>query len=99
PVLCGAGERAASRPLLDPGELMPVSPAPRETAMVLYTSGSTGRPKGVPLSHDGQLWAVRSRVAAAKDLAAQRFVVAAPLFHMNGLGTRNVALARHATTR
>src|SRR2546427_4729934 len=37
--------------LLDPGELMPVRPALRETAMVLYTSGSTGRPKGVPLSH------------------------------------------------
>ena len=85
------------RALLDPGELMPVRPAPRETAMVLYTSGSTGRPKGVPLSHDGQLWAVRSRVAAARDLAAQRFLVAAPLFHMNGLGTSKVALAGHAT--
>jgi len=85
------------RALLDPGELMPVRPAPRETAMVLYTSGSTGRPKGVPLSHDGQLWAVRSRVAAARNLAAQRFLVAAPLFHMNGLGTSKVALAGHAT--
>ncbi len=85
------------RALLDPGELMPVRPAPRETAMVLYTSGSTGRPKGVPLSHDGQLWTVRSRVAAARDLAAQRFLVAAPLFHMNGLGTSKFALAGHAT--
>jgi len=52
---------------IDPGDLAPVRPGPRETAMVLYTSGSTGRPKGVPLSHDGQLWAVRSRVAAAKE--------------------------------
>lgn len=42
-------------------------PAARETAMVLYTSGSTGRPKGVPLSHDGHLWAVRSRVAAGSQ--------------------------------
>jgi acyl-CoA synthetase (AMP-forming)/AMP-acid ligase II len=83
--------------LLDPGELMPVRPAPRETAMVLYTSGSTGRPKGVPLSHHGQLWAVRSRVEAAKDPAGQRFIVAAPLFHMNALGTSKVALAGHAT--
>jgi len=83
--------------LLDPGELMPVRPVPRETAMVLYTSGSTGRPKGVPLSHDGQLWAVRSRVEAAKDHAGQRFIVAAPLFHMNALGTSKVALAGHAT--
>ena len=83
--------------LLDPGDFSPVRAAPHETAMVLYTSGSTGRPKGVPLSHDGQLWAVRSRVAAARDLAAQRFLVAAPLFHMNGLGTSKVALAGHAT--
>ena len=83
--------------LLDPRDFSPVRPASHETAMVLYTSGSTGRPKGVPLSHDGQLWAVRSRVAAARDLAAQRFLVAAPLFHMNGLGTSKVALAGHAT--
>jgi acyl-CoA synthetase (AMP-forming)/AMP-acid ligase II len=82
--------------LLDPGELAAVRAEPRETAMVLYTSGSTGRPKGVPLSHDGQLWAVRSRVAAAKDLDIQRFIVAAPLFHMNALGTSKVVFAGHA---
>jgi len=83
--------------LLDPGDLAPVRPEPRETAMVLYTSGSTGRPKGVPLSHDGHLWAVRSRVTAAADLASQRFIVAAPLFHMNALGTSKVVFASHAT--
>jgi len=82
--------------LLDPGELTFVRPEPRETAMVLYTSGSTGRPKGVPLSHDGQLWAVRSRVSTA-DLAVQRFLVAAPLFHMNALGTSKVVFGSHAT--
>src|SRR5215813_2154667 len=82
--------------LHDPGPFSSVRPAPRETAMVLYTSGSTGRPKGVPLSHDGHLWAVRSRVAAGKDLDRERFLVAAPLFHMNALGTSKVALAAHA---
>jgi long-chain acyl-CoA synthetase len=82
--------------LLDPGDLAFVRPEPRETAMVLYTSGSTGRPKGVPLSHDGQLWAVRSRVAVAKDLDTQRFIIAAPLFHMNALGTSKVVFAGHA---
>jgi len=53
--------------------------------MVLYTSGSTGRPKGVPLSHDGQLWAVRSRVGTSGH-SRLRLLVAAPLFHMNALG-------------
>ncbi len=82
--------------LLDRGAFAAVRPEPRETAMVLYTSGSTGRPKGVPLSHDGHLWAVRSRVAAGRDLDRERFLVAAPLFHMNALGTSKVALAAHA---
>jgi long-chain acyl-CoA synthetase len=82
--------------LLDHGEFAAVRPEPRETAMVLYTSGSTGRPKGVPLSHDGHLWAVRARVAAGKDLDRERFSVAAPLFHMNALGTSKVVLAAHA---
>src|SRR5262245_10003657 len=86
-----------SAALLDPGHLAPVRPEPRETAMVLYTSGSTGRPKGVPLSHHGHLWAVRARVTAAADLSAQRFIVAAPLFHMNALGTSKGVFAAHAT--
>src|SRR5215467_7298651 len=82
--------------LLDPGAFTSVRPAHDETAMVLYTSGSTGRPKGVPLSHDGQLWTVRSRMGTP-DLAAQRFIVAAPLFHMNALGTSKMIFAAHAT--
>jgi len=82
--------------LLDDDAFTAVHPEPRETAMVLYTSGSTGRPKGVPLSHDGHLWAVRSRVSAGKNLDRERFLVAAPLFHMNALGTSKVALAAHA---
>src|SRR5438034_7267132 len=82
--------------LLSPGDFTAIHPEPRETAMVLYTSGSTGRPKGVPLSHDGHLWAVRSRVSAGKNLDRERFLVAAPLFHMNALGTSKVALAAHA---
>ena len=82
--------------LLDPGEFATVRPKPDETAMVLYTSGSTGRPKGVPLSHEGQLWAVKLR-ASAPGAASHRFLVAAPMFHMNGLGTVKYSLAAHAS--
>jgi long-chain acyl-CoA synthetase len=81
---------------LDPGPFHAVRPRPGETAMVLYTSGSSGRPKGVPLSHDGQLWAVQQRTRAG-SFAAERLLIAAPLFHMNGLGTAKFTLAAGAT--
>ena len=81
---------------IDSGPFETVRPRPGETAMVLYTSGSTGRPKGVPLSHDGQLWAVRSRVGAGGQ-SRHRLLVAAPLFHMNALGTAKFAFAAGAS--
>jgi long-chain acyl-CoA synthetase len=83
--------------LLDPGPFDTVRPVEDEVAMFLYTSGSTGRPKGVPLSHAGQLWAVMHRVRTAADLARHRFVVAAPFYHMNALGTAKTVLASHAS--
>jgi long-chain acyl-CoA synthetase len=81
---------------LDFGPFETIRPKLREAAMVLYTSGSTGRPKGVPLSHDGQLWAVRSRIGAGGH-GGQRLLVAAPLFHMNALGISKVAFAAGAS--
>ena len=107
-VLCDAARRALVpgdvpavgfdhwESLLYPGPFETVRPESGETAMVLYTSGSTGRPKGVPLSHAGQLWAVMLR-ARVPGVDRHRFLVAAPLFHMNGLGTVKYALAAHAS--
>ncbi|MEO7402115.1 MAG: class I adenylate-forming enzyme family protein [Burkholderiales bacterium] len=93
--VCDFDEPGAWDAFLVPGAFTPVTPAPRETAMVLYTSGTTGRPKGVPLSHDGQLWAVRSRLRGG-PYDQERLIVAAPLFHMNALGTSKFASAAHA---
>lgn len=82
---------------LDPGEFDPVVPGATETAMILYTSGSTGRPKGVLLSHEGQWWAVRSRMKARRSFEDECLIIAAPLFHMNALASIKFALAAHAS--
>lgn len=79
--------------LLDPGPFEPVHPSPEDVAMVLYTSGSTGRPKGVPLTHGGHLWALRARTRRGAPFTAQRLLVAAPLYHMNGLCTSLFTIA------
>ena len=84
------------RALHDPGPFAPIVPAPREPAMILYTSGSSGRPKGVVLTHEGHLWAVRMRLRGG-PYDDHRLLIAAPLFHMNGLGTLKFALAAGAT--
>ena len=81
---------------LDPGDFSTLEPSAEEIAMVLYTSGSTGKPKGVPLSHAGHRWAVEARLRGG-PYDMQRLVVAAPLFHMNALGTSKFAFAAHAS--
>lgn len=81
---------------LDAGALDPVIPAPAEPALFLYTSGSTGKPKGVVLSHQSHLWIVEQRLAAAPQ-REERFLIAAPLYHMNGLALAQLALAAGAT--
>ncbi len=64
--------------------------------MFLYTSGSTGHPKGVVLSHQSHIWVVEQRMAA-QDMSRHRFLVAAPLYHMNALAMSQLAHAAHAT--
>ena len=81
---------------LKPGPFRPIVPAAGEPAMFLYTSGSTGRPKGVVLSHQSHIWVVEQRMAA-QDMTRHRFLVAAPLYHMNALAMSQLAHAAHAT--
>ncbi len=92
----GAGEDAqpprlrvddpvAWQEMLDPGPSVTPDMAREEVAIHLYTSGSTGRPKGVPLTHGGYVWATNLLVRTGPPLAEKRALIAAPLFHMNGL--------------
>jgi long-chain acyl-CoA synthetase len=79
-----------------PADFASVSAAPDEVGQMLYTSGSTGRPKGVPLSHYGQLWALSTRTSGALN-ENERYVIAQPLFHMNGLFATKTIFATNAS--
>jgi long-chain acyl-CoA synthetase len=81
---------------LKPGPFATVAAAAGEPALFLYTSGSTGRPKGVVLSHQSHIWVVQQRMAAL-DMSRHRFLIAAPLYHMNALAMSQLAHAAHAT--
>src|SRR3989440_7358332 len=77
------------------GSPMPPSPArgrgqgrgltPESPALLLYTSGTTGRPKGALLDHGNLLAQARGVVEAWRWTAADRLVLALPLFHVHGL--------------
>jgi long-chain acyl-CoA synthetase len=89
----GAGGFAA---LITPSDFESVVAGADEVGQMLYTSGSTDRPKGVPLSHRGQLWALSTRTSGALN-EAERYIIAQPLFHMNGLFAIKTIFATNAS--
>lgn len=80
---------------IEPQAFETVEVAPDEIAQILYTSGSTGRPKGVELSHASQLWALKTRSSGAQK-PDDTFIIAQPLFHMNGLFSAKTVFANNA---
>ena len=50
-----------------------------------YTSGSTGKPKGVALTHEGQLWWVRTVQRYWPSPPGTRVLAAMPLYHKNAM--------------
>jgi long-chain acyl-CoA synthetase len=99
PVVGFADDEASEfEAFLDPGAFRSVDVGDADEAAIFYTSGSTGRPKGVPATHRGQTWIIDTRLAAATGGGAQTTVVAAPFFHLNGLGSTMAMLANGGTT-
>lgn len=60
--------------------------APDDVALLCYTSGTTGAPKGAMLTHGNTLASCEALRLAWRWTAADRLVLALPLFHVHGLG-------------
>lgn len=59
-----------------------ISPATGDDlAQLMYTSGTTSKPKGVMISHSGQLFHYLAAIQALDYTAADRPLVAMPLYH------------------
>src|SRR5207247_10225302 len=65
------------------------------SASVVDTTGATGMRKGAVRSHQANIWVFGTRLTA--DLERHRYLIAAPLYHMNSLALAKLACAAHAT--
>ena len=80
---------------INPGPYSSIIPKPDQVAMILYTSGSSGKPKGVMLSHQSHVWVAKTRLGK-NNWSHHRFLIAAPLYHMNALALTKLAILAHA---
>ncbi|HKP16952.1 MAG TPA: long-chain fatty acid--CoA ligase [Gaiellaceae bacterium] len=68
------------------GETAGVAPAEaHDVQRLMYTSGTTSRPKGVPITHGNLLWKNVAHILEFGITAADRTLVAGPLYHVGGL--------------
>src|SRR5204863_4522557 len=70
---------------------------PEATAMVLSAPGSTGLPKGGPLSDGGYLCAATCAPEQRPGIEGKNVLIAAPLFHMNGLFSAKLVMLNGGT--
>jgi malonyl-CoA/methylmalonyl-CoA synthetase len=73
---------AASRPAIAPATMLDAT----TPAAIIYTSGTTGTAKGAVITHGALAANARNLVDAWRITAADRFLLALPLFHVHGLG-------------
>lgn len=83
---------------LDFGNFTCYEPEINDAAFILYTSGSYGNPKGALITHSSHIWAVTRNVKTDIKWSSKRIsLIAAPLYHANGLTTFEGSFAGQST--